>query len=147
MAAGKHGSAEFTISCDDAPGGTLRAITPYVTSIGGIKITAATQVTTAFGDTWTKNSPTGIKKVEAIKIGGFFDDTATVGPHVVFLTPDTTIYDGTTATSRTLTVVVANTPKTFTVEVLLTSYTVMGKNGNLTEYEAELLPTGTGTWS
>ncbi len=147
MAAGKHGSAEWTISVDDAPGGSLRAITPYVTAIGGIKITAATQVTTAFGDTWTKNSPTGVKKVEAVQISGFFDDTATVGPHVVFLTPDTTIYDGTTATSRTLTVVVANTPKTFTVEVLLTSYSVIGKNGNLTEYQADLLPTGTGTWS
>ncbi len=146
MAAGKHGSAEWTISVDDAQGGSLRAITPYVTAIGGIKITAATQVTTAFGDTWTKNSPTGVKKVEAVQISGFFDDTATVGPHVVFLTPDTTIYDGTTTTSRTFTIVVGNS-KTFTVETLLTDYSVMGKNGNLTEYQATLLPTGTGTWS
>ncbi len=147
MAAGKHGSAEWTISYDDAPGGTLRVITPYVLTIGGIKITAATQVTTAFGDTWTKNSPTGVKKVEPIQIGGFFDDTASVGPHVVFLTPDVTIYDGTTATSRTFTIVVANTPKGFTVETLLVSYEVLGKNGNLTEYVANILPTGTGTWS
>jgi hypothetical protein len=147
MATGKHGSAEWTISIDDAPGGTLRAITPYVTSIGGIKITAITQVTTAFGDTWVKNSPTGLKRVEPIAIGGFFDDTAIVGPHVVFIAPDVTIYDGTTATSRTLTIVVANTPKTFSVEVLLVSYEVLGKNGNLSEYKADLLPTGTGTWS
>lgn len=147
MAAGKHGSAEWTISCDDAQGGTLRAITPYVTSIGGVKITALTQVTTAFGDTWVRNSPTGLKKVEPLQIGGFFDDTATVGPHVVFLTPDTTLYDGTTATSRTLTLVVANTPKTFTVEVILTAYNVLGKNGNLTEYQADLLPVTSGAWS
>lgn len=146
MPAGKHGSAEWTISIDDAQGGVLRAITPYVTAIGGIKITAATQVTTAFGDTWTKNSPTGIKKVEPVQISGFLDDTAIVGPHVVFLTPDTTLFDGTTATSRTLTVVVGNA-KTFTVEVLLTDYAVLGKNGNLTEYQASVLPTGAGTWS
>jgi len=147
MATGKHGSAEWTISIDDAPGGTLRVITPYVTTIGGIKITAATQVVTAFGDTWTKNSPTGIKKVEPLDIGGFFDDTATVGPHVVFISPDVTLYDGTTATSRSFVVVVANTPKTFTVEVLLTDYEVVGKNGNLNEYKAKLLPTGSGAWS
>ena len=147
MAAGKHGSAEWTITIDDAQGGTPRAITPYVTTIGGIKITAITQVTTAFGDTWVKNSPVGVKRVEPIQIGGFFDDTATVGPHVVFIAPDITLYDGTASTSRTLTIVVANTPKTFTVEVLLTAYNVLGKNLNLTEYQADLLPTGTGTWS
>lgn len=146
MAAGKHGSSEVTISCDDAQGGTLRAVTPYVTTVSGIKITAASQLITAFGDTWDKNSPTGVKKVEPITLGGFFDDTATVGPHVVFLTPDTTIYDGTTATSRTFTIVFGNS-KTFTVECLLSSYEVMGKNGNLTEYQAVLTPTGTGTWS
>lgn len=146
MPTGKHGSAEITISCDDAPGGTLRAITPYVTQIGGVKITALTQAITAFGDTWVKNSPTGLKKVEPIQISGFFDDTATVGPHVVFISPDVTIYDGTTATSRTLTIVFGNS-KTFTVECLLTDYAVMGKNGNLTEYQATLTPTSTGTWS
>src|SRR4051812_8196540 len=120
MAAGKHSSSEWTISYDDSQGGTLRAITPYVLTISGIKITSATQVTTAFGDTWTKNSATGVKKVEPITITGFFDDTATVGPHIVFITPDATIYDGTTATSRTFTIVVGNS-KTFTVETLLTS--------------------------
>ena len=146
MSTGKHGSAEWTISCDDAQGGTSRAITPYVTSIGGIKITALQQVVTAFADTWVRNSPTGLKKVEPVPIGGFFDDTATVGPHVVFLTPDTTLYDGTTATSRTLTIVVGNS-KTFTVECILSDYAVLGKNGNLTEYTATLTPVTSGAWS
>lgn len=147
MSLGKHGSVEWTISCDDAQGGTLRAITPYVTSIGGLKITSITQIITAFADTWEKSSPTGVKKVDPVTIHGFFDDTATVGPHVVFLTPDTTIYDGTTATSRTFTVVVSNSSKTFSGEVLLMSYAVLGKQGNLTEYEAVLQPTGTFAWS
>jgi hypothetical protein len=146
MAAGKHGSTEITITVDDAQGGTGRAVTPYVTTISGIKITAISQVITAFGDTFEKNSPTGVKKIDPITLGGFFDDTATVGPHVVFLTPDVTIYDGTTATSRTVVIVFGNS-KTFTVEALLTSYDVMGKNGNLTEYQAVLTPTGSGAWS
>jgi hypothetical protein len=142
MSAGKHGSAEWTISYDDGPGGTLRAITPYVTSIDGIKITQAQQVITAFGDAWKKIAMTGVGEIANIKIHGFFDDTATVGPHVVFLTPDS---DPNGAT-RTLTVVVSNTSKTFTGETRLISYEVLGKNGNLTEYEAEIAfhgqPTG-----
>lgn len=146
-AAGKHGSSEWTFTVDDAQGGTPRIITPYVTTVSGLKITAITQVVTAFGDSWERHSPTGIKKVEPITIGGFFDDTATVGPHVVFLTPDTTLYDGTTTTSRTVTILVANTPKTFTVEVVLTAYEVLGKNGNLSEYSASLLPVTSGAWS
>lgn len=146
MPTGKHGSPEITISCDDAQGGTLRAITPYVTQIGAFKITALTQVVTAFGDTWVRNSPTGLRRAEPIVITGFFDDTAVVGPHVVFLTPDTTIYDGTTATSRTFAVVVGNA-KTYTVEVILTDYAPMPKNGNLTEYTATLMPVTSAAWT
>jgi len=147
MATGKHGSAEITISVDDAQGGTLRLITPYVTTLSGLKITALTQAVTAFGDTWVRNSPTGLKRAEPITITGFFDDTATVGPHVVFLTPDTTLYDGTTATSRTLVIVVANTPKTYTVECILTDYAPLPKNGNLTEYTATLMPVTSAAWT
>lgn len=142
----KYGSSSITITIDDAQGGTGRAVTPYVTSISGVKITAMQQVITAFGDTWEKSSPTGLKKVDPITLHGFFDDTATVGPHVVFLTPDTTVYDGTSSTSRTVVIVFGNS-KTFTVECLLTSYSVLGKTGNLTEYEAVLQPTGSGAWS
>ncbi len=147
MSVGKHGSSEWTISIDDAQGGSLRAITPYVTSVSGLKITSLTQLITAFNDTFEKSSPTGVKKVDPITFGGFFDDTATVGPHVVFQTPDTTIYDGTTATSRTLTIVVSNSSKTFGGECLLVSYEVLGKNGNLTEYQAVAQPTGSFAWT
>lgn len=146
MSTGKHGSSEVTITCDDAQGGTPRAITPYVTTLGGLKITALTQVVTAFGDTWVRNSPTGLKRAEPITVTGFFDDTATVGPHIVFQTPDTTVYDGTTATSRTLTIVVGNS-KTFTVECILTDYAALPKNGNLTEYTATLMPVTSAAWS
>lgn len=142
----KYGSSSVTITCDDAQGGTGRIITPYVTQIGGLSIKALTQAVTAFGDTWVRNSPTGLKEAGAITISGFFDDTATVGPHVVFLTPDSTPYDGTTTTSRTLVVVVGNS-KTFTVECVLTEYTPGPKNGNLTEYTATLLPVTSAAWS
>jgi len=37
--------------------------------------------------------------------------------------------------------------KTFTVDVRLVSYEVLGQNGNLTRFTAELLPTGEGAWT
>lgn len=142
MAAGKHGSSEITISIEDGPGGTSRAITPYVQSISGVKLEALTQATHAFGDTFEEHTPTGMKKVPDITLTGFFDDTATVGPHVVFIAPD----DGPQDDGRELIVVFGNS-KTFTVDVRLVSYEVLGKNGALTEYAAVLRPTGAGVWT
>lgn len=141
MAAGKHGSSEITISYDDGPGGTLRVITPYVTSMSGIKITSNMQKSTAFGDTIEKQLPTGLSIYSEITLGGFFDDTATVGPHVVFIAPDTSPQSST----RTLTIVIGNS-KQWSGEGFLKSYEVLGKNGNLTEYQAVLVQ-NTGAWS
>lgn len=141
MGAGKHGSAEITISYDDSPGGSLRAITPYVTSFGGIKITSNMQKSTYFGATIEQMLPTGLSTIAQITVGGFFDDTATVGPHIVFIAPDTSPQSAT----RTLTVVIGNS-KTWTSEGFLVSYEVLGKNGNLTEYAA-VLQQNSGSWS
>ena len=136
-----YGSGSVTITYDDGPGGTGRAITPYVREIGGMKIEAIQQRTEAFADLWEEYTPTGMKKVPNVSIKGMFDDTATVGPHVVFASPD----DGPTDSTRTL--VVAFGGGTFTVETRLVSYEAMGKNGNLTEYEAVVQPTGSAAWS
>lgn len=141
MATGKHGSAEISISYDDGPGGSLRNITPYVTSFGGIKITSNMQKSTVFGVAIETMLPTGMSVFAQIPIGGFFDDTATVGPHVVFIAPDTSPQSAT----RTLTVVMGNS-KTWTGEGFLVSYEVLGKNGNLTEYTA-VLQQNTGAWT
>lgn len=141
MAAGKHGSSEITISYDDGPGGSLRVITPYVTSLGGIKLTSNMQRSTVFGDTLEKMLPTGMSVIAQLTISGYFDDTATVGPHVVFIAPDTSPQ----ASTRTLTIVIGNS-KTWTGEGYLVSYEVLGKNGNLTEYAA-VLQQNTGAWS
>lgn len=141
MAAGKHGSSEITISYDDGPGGSLRVITPYVTSMSGIKITSNMQKSTVFGDTIEKMLPTGMSIFAPITIGGFFDDTATVGPHIVFIAPDTSPQSAT----RSLSIVIGNS-KTWAGEGFLQSYEVLGKNGNLTEYVAVLIQ-NTGAWS
>jgi hypothetical protein len=141
MAAGKHGSAEITITYDDA-GGTPRTVTNFILTMGALKITSNTQASTAYGDSWEEMLPTGVSKADKIALHGYFDDTATTGPHVVFGAPDTSPQ----AATRTLAVVVGNA-KTFTTESYLVSYSVAGKNGNLTEFDAEIQPTGAAVWS
>ena len=142
MAAGKHGSSEITITYDDAPGGSGQAVTNYILTMGAAKITADSQPSDAFGDIWAELTPTGHKKMDPITLTGFWDDTATTGPHVVFLEPD----DGPQDSTRTLVIVFGNS-KTLTVETRLVSYSVLGKNQNLTEFEAVIQPSGAATWS
>jgi hypothetical protein len=140
MGAGKHGSSEITVTYDDA-GGVARIITSFVLTMGGIKITSNMQASTAYGDSIEKKLPTGMSKIDPITMHGFHDDTATLGPHVVFLTPDTSPQ----ATTRTLAIVVGN-GKTWTSEGYLESYEVLGKTGALTEFTAVLIQ-NSGAWS
>lgn len=140
--AGKYGSASIAITFDDAPGGTARTITPYVREIGGIKVEAITEQSNPFGTSWEEHTPTGVSKIAPISLKGFFDTTATVGPHVVFKDVD----DGPQDATRTFTFAPGDS-KVFTVEARLVSYEVLGQNGNLTQYEAMIQPTGSGAWA
>lgn len=139
---GKYGSASVTVSFDDGPGGTLRAITNHILTLGGVKVTSAMQLSHAFGDSAEESTPSGITKVDPITLGGFWDTTATTGPHAVLGTPDT----DPNGSTRTLQIVFGD-GKTFTVETRLVSYAVMAKNGALTEFEAVIQPTGAHAWS
>ena len=124
MAAGKHGSSEIVVSYDDAPGGTLRVITSFVLTFGGVKITSKMQASTAYGDTVEKKLPTGMTALADIPIEGFWDDTATTGPHVVFIAPD----DGPQDLMRSLVIVFGNS-KTWSSEGYLMDYEVLGITG------------------
>lgn len=137
------GSTSVTITYDDGPGGTGRALTNSVTEMGGISIEALQADTSAFADIWGESTPTGFKAVDEVSIKGFYDDTATTGPHVVFRDVDDSPSDAT----RTLVVVFGGTNGTFTIETRLKKYSVMPKVKGLTEYEAIVVPTGSGAWS
>ncbi len=140
--AGKYGSASISVSVDDAPGGTLRNITPHVREIGGIKISAITVESNPFGVGWKKKTPGSVAEIADVPIKGHFDTSATTGPHVVLGVPDKNPQDAT----RTF-VFVAGDSKTFTAECRLKSYEVLGQNEGLTEYEAVLEFDGEGVWS
>lgn len=136
----KYGSGSVTVTMDDS-GGSARVITPYVNTMGGLKIETITQEINPFGGTAEKPNSVGVYKSITIPIGGFFDDTATVGPHVVFGTISSTV----AAASRTLVVVTGG--GTYTVEVIVTGYEVLPKTGALTEYVATLQTVAVGAWS
>lgn len=141
MAAGKHGSSEVSIAYDDGPGGSLRTITSFILSMGAIKLTSNMQASTAYGDSIEKMLPTGMSKIDQVNFGGLWDDTSTTGPHTVFIAPDTSPQ----ATTRTLQIVFGNA-RTWSSEGYLVSYAVLGKNGNLTEFEA-VCQQNSGAWS
>ena len=141
MGAGKHGSSEITVSYDDGPGGTLRLITGFVLTFGGVKITSNMQVSTAFGDTITKKLPTGVSTLDDIPIEGFWDDTATLGPHVVLIAPDTSPQ----ASTRSLVIVFGNA-RTWSSEGYLQEYEVLAQAGLLTRFKAKLIQ-NSGAWS
>jgi len=140
--AGKYGSASVSITYDDAPGGTGRDITPYVTSMGGVKVEQLTEQTNPFGTSFEAHTPVGMQRVPDIGLEGFFDTTATTGPHVVLGTPD----DGPQDATRTL-VIVFGDGKTFTIETRLADYEVLGQVGALTKYRATVRQAGAGVWS
>lgn len=140
----KHSPSEVTVTIDDAPGGTPRIITPYVTTIGGIGVESITQQTNPFGVSTESHTPVGLTKVADIPIGGFFDDMASVGPHVVFQVAAADIAPA--SVGRVL-VILAATAKTFTITVHLVKYEVQLKRDGLTEYQALVRQKTTGVWS
>lgn len=143
MSTGKQGSAQVTVTYDDASG-TPRAITNFVMNLGGAEIDVEQQSSEAFGDAWKEFSPTGMRSVPAIPVGGLFDTTATTGPHVVMAPQDADADPN--GSTRTL-VIVFGDSKTFTVETRLNKYMVQAKNGALTEYTATVQPTGVAAWT
>ena len=138
----KFGSSSVTINYDDT-GGTPRDVTQYVDSFNGVKITSKQDATTAFGDAWPEKTPTGMSEVADIVVEGFYDDTATSGPHVVFRALDTSP----SATSRTLAVAFGGTNGTFTIETRCAEYELLPKVGTLHRFRARLETTGSGAWS
>lgn len=142
MAVGKQGSSGIVITYDDGPGGTPRTMTPFILSIGGIKIEQINEQSNPFGTSNEAHTPTGMQRVPDIEVEGHFDTTATTGPHVVFGSPDSSPQGST----RTFTFSPGDS-KTFTMETRLVSYEVLGQNGNLTRYKAVIRQAGAGAWA
>lgn len=138
---GKYGSGSVTITIDDGQAGTGRVVTANVTSLQGVKITALTQVSTAYGDTIVKQLPTGLKEYADLEIEGWWDTTATTGTHAVFGDPD----DDPNAGTRTAAIVFGDS-KTWTTECYLKEYEAIATVGQLHRFRARLAQIS-GAWS
>lgn len=143
----KYGSSVVTITLDDAPGGTPRIITPYVNTIGGIGIELLTQQTNPFGSSSESHTPTGMEKTSDIAMTGFFDDTATLGPKVMFFLAATKDLDKAPASVGRVLVILAATSHTFTITVHVVDAKIIAQNGALTEYSVLLRQKSSGVWS
>jgi hypothetical protein len=140
--AGKYGPASVTVTIEDSPGGTARALTNFILEGISIKQTSVLQDTTSLGDSFEEQTPTGTKRTENISLTLIWDTTGTTGTHAILGTID----DGPQDDGREL-VVVFGDSKTYTVDVRLMSSEVVAANGAIQTMVAELVPTGTGTWS
>lgn len=101
--------------------------------MGGAKITSVMQGSTAYGDTFMKQLPTGLKELPDWEMEGWWDTTATTGTHAVFGSVD---IDPNAATARTLTVVFGDS-KTWSTEGFLKEYEVLAQVGNLQKFRAK----------
>lgn len=143
----KHSPTEVTVTLDDAPGGTPRIITPYVDTIGELALESITEETNPFGAASKQFTPVGMEMTPDIPLEGWFDDTAVLGPHVMFGTAATWALDKAPGSVGRVLVIVAATGKTFTITVHMVKYSVVLKKDGLTRYKVLLRQKGTGVWS
>lgn len=143
----KYGPSVVTVTIDDAPGGTPRIITPYVTSIGDIGLESITQQTNPFGVTSEQHTPVGLDKTPDVPLSGFLDDTASVGPKAVFFLAASWALDKAPASVGRVLIILAATGMTFTITVHLVDAKLGLKKDGLTEYTAVLRQKSAGVWS
>lgn len=135
----KYGSSSVTINVDDS-GGVARDLTNYITKMSALELEALLEESTAYGDAWIEFLAAGLRKMNPIQLEGFYDDTATSGPHVVLSDLPT----GPASITKTITVVWGGAKST-AVEVLIAKYQRQAEPGKITRFQASLQPTGTVT--
>lgn len=119
-------------------------MTDYLLTIGGAEIENILEPSHAFGDSWGEMLATGFAQVPEITVTGYFDDTASTGPHTVFQVKSAD--RSPQANTRTVAIGFGNSTS-FGGEAIMKSYRVTGNNGKLTTFEAVIQPTGSWAWS
>ena len=127
----KYGPDDFAISVDDS-GGTPVVMDPYVDELDGMDIEAIIEESHAFVATWVENLYSGIRKGNPFTVGGFYDDTATTGPDVIF-----------NALGNTRTVKLTwGGSKTTSFECIITKYVRTPGRNLSSRYSVTFTPTG-----
>lgn len=130
----RAGWSDTGIAFDDS-GGTPRTMTAYILLINGIDINAVLEDNTPMGAEWEAQVYAGHKSMADIVLEGLYDDTASVGPKVVF---------DAVGDTRTFTITYRS-GKTTSVETIITKYGEPKKTKATTRFKVTLRPTGTPT--
>lgn len=131
-----YGSPNFKFGITSASGSTtIVDISGYIDTINGLKVNAMTQETHGFGDSWVEHTFTGVRSMDDITIGGFYNDAAATGPHA--LLGNTTQVGASRAAETDYGSSVIQR-----VGVLIVSYQRTPTRNELTRFEAVLRPTG-----
>jgi len=135
----KYGSNSIIVAVDNS-GGSVVTMTSYITEINTIDVEAMLEESHSFGDAWFESLATGVRKASDLVLGGFYDDTSSTGPDVIF----NAVASGPTASTRTVTITFGGS-KTVSFEALITKYSRTASRNELTKFEVTLTPTGTVT--
>lgn len=122
----KYSSKDLSLTV----GGT--EMVQHLLRIGNVKLAALLQESHTFGDAWFEALSTGIKKLEDLVLGGFYDDAATTGPDVKFNAVGTTV----------AIVITWGGSKTTSFSAVIESYERVPTKNQFTEYNVTLRPTG-----
>lgn len=133
----KYGSNSLKVEIDSTEGGSLSDVSQYVLDINGVEVEAVLTESHAFGDSWFEFLATGMRRMNPITLGGFYDDTSSTGPDAIFGAVQDSPADGT----RTLKITWGGS-KTTSVETFIQKYTRRPVRGDLTRFEVTLQPTG-----
>lgn len=130
-----YGSNNIIISITDH-GATPRIVTSYIRTINGLDVQAILVLGHTFGDTWEKSLYTNIRKAADVTFGGYYDDSATTSPNVLF-----SDFEGDT---RAIIITWGNS-HTSAFSGVLMSYKRLPVLNDLTKFESTFRPTGTVT--
>lgn len=136
----KYGSPSVLIGVTTASGSTaLKDLTQFIDTINGFKINAATQESHTFGDSWVEHLYTGLRSMDDLTLGGFYDDNAS-GPHA-FMGQTSDV-----GSERQIELDFGSSDIVH-FNYILVSYARQPVRGELTKFEAVLKPTGAPTTS
>ena|SRR3990167_2482474 len=107
----------------------------YITEIDGVKLEAILTESHAFGESWVENLYVGVRKLNPFKIGGFYDDVAASGPHLLF-------GQATDVGAERYLEMDFGSSDVLNGRAILKSYSRMPIRDDLTKYEVEWQPTG-----
>lgn len=133
----KYGSNSLIYEFDNSVG-TLVDMTQHTLDIGGVEIEAILEESHSFGDAWVESLATGMRRMNDVTVGGFYDDTATTGPDAIYRDAVPT---GPAATAREFKVTWGGS-KTTLATTWVQKYSRIPGRMQLTRYSTLIKPTG-----